>query len=658
MLSHRIAALAAPLALAAACRAPAPTADAPPGADRASARQPRAELAAALAADLEAVRHPSDGGGRAWLEAASPAVVSSPGRWTIRYQAGPLGIDAGGSVFLQVSPFWGWSTPQTVRPEALGYTEVTTAAAGLELEAQTLDEQLLGIRVGPRRMEAGEELRIVYGAGPGARADRFAEGDSRFWIAVDGDGDGVRKLLADSPGVAVAPGPPARLALTLPSAARPGEPVRVTVAVLDARGNAGVLFAGEVRFAGTVDDEPLAPAALPAALRLAAADAGRKTIAWTPPGEGVVRLAASVDDLTVESNPLQVAAAAGRILWGDLQNHSSFSDGSATPEEHFLYARDVAALDLYALTDHDHWGMLFLDQQPAMWQHVRELTRRFHEPGRFVTLLGFEWTNWVYGHRHVLYFEDDEGEDRVGIVSSVDPATDEPRELWAALAGRKALTIAHHTAGGPIATDWTIAPDPRFEPVTEIVSVHGSSEAPDSPGLIHQPVPGNFVRDALARGYRLGFLGSSDGHDGHPGLAHLASPSGGLAAILAEEATRGAVYEALMARHVYATNGPRIVLRASFGGHRIGAEVELGGGGGPIPGIPADTLVVQAIAPGEIERLDVVRSGQVEGFLCEGRRRCSLSVALTELRAGEYVYVRLVQTDGGAAWTSPFYFVD
>ena len=86
--------------------------------------------------------------------------------------------------------------------------------------------------------------------------------------------------------------------------------------------------------------------------------------------------------------------------------------------------------------------------------------------------------------------------------------------------------------------------------------------------------------------------------------------------------------------------------------------MKAGGAAGPIPGIPADTLVVQAIAPGEIERLDVVRSGQVEGFLCEDRRRCALSIALPDLRAGEYVYVRVVQTDGGAAWTSPFYFVE
>ena len=174
--------------------------------------------------------------------------------------------------------------------------------------------------------------------------------------------------------------------------------------------------------------------------------------------------------------------------------------------------------------------------------------------------------------------------------------------MWAALEGRRALTIAHHSAGGPISTDWSIPPHPELETVTEIVSVHGSSEAADSPGVIHRPVPGNFVRDALDRGYRLGFLGSSDGHDGHPGLAHLTSATGGLAAILAEDLTRDAIYDALNNRRVYATSGHRILLRASLGGHPMGSilspEDIHPDAPSNLPGIGADTLLVQAIAPG------------------------------------------------------------
>ena len=178
-----------------------------------------------------------------------------------------------------------------------------------------------------------------------------------------------------------------------------------------------------------------------------------------------------------------------------------------------------------------------------------------------MTLLGYEWTNWIFGHRHVLYFGG-EGE----VLSSVDRRFDHPQAALGWLRGQPAMTFAHHSAGGPVATDWRIAPDPVLEPLTEIVSVHGSSEAPDSPFPIYRPLAGNFVRDVLDDGYRLGFVGGGDGHDGHPGLTHLASPQmGGLAAILAEDLTRESILEAMRARRVYATNGPRIVLRVTLG---------------------------------------------------------------------------------------------
>jgi hypothetical protein len=334
------------------------------------------------------------------------------------------------------------------------------------------------------------------------------------------------------------------------------------------------------------------------------------------------------------------------VLWGDLHGHSNLSDGTGTPEDYFWYARDVAGLDIAALTDHDHWGMLLLDAHPELWDEIQQQTRRFHAPGRFVTLLGYEWTSWIHGHRHVLHF-DDEGK----LLSSLDPSYKSPVDLWRALAGQPVLTFAHHSAGGPVATNWAIPPDPVLEPVTEIVSVHGSSEAPDSPTPIYDPVAGNFVRDVLGRGYRFGFIGSGDGHDGHPGLAQLASPVGGLAAILSEERTREGVLAALRTRRVYATNGPRILLRTALGPYPMGSILTVGPGGSA-----SESLYVSVTSPQPLERIDLIRSGRVvDTFELKGERDAALERRVTELRPGEYVYVRVVQRDGGAAWSSPIY---
>jgi hypothetical protein len=203
-----------------------------------------------------------------------------------------------------------------------------------------------------------------------------------------------------------------------------------------------------------------------------------------------------------------------------------------------------------------------------------------------------------------------------------------------------------------VAVDWAVAPDPRFEPVTEVVSVHGSSEAADSPSRIYDAVAGNFVRDALDRGYRLGFVGSGDSHDGHPGNAHFAGPTGGLVAILSEELTRAGVLEALRARRVYATSGPRLLLRASLGEVRMGGVLSTATAGG------AQNLIVRAVGTGRLSHVDVVRSGAVvERLACDGALECSALRPLTNLRAGEYVYVRVVQEDGGLGWSSPV-FID
>jgi len=352
------------------------------------------------------------------------------------------------------------------------------------------------------------------------------------------------------------------------------------------------------------------------------------------------------EGIEAESNPMLVAPDAPRLLWADLHGHSNLSDGTGTPDDYYRYARDVAGLHVAALTDHDHWGVPFLDETPALWREIRDAAARFHAPGRFVTLLGFEWTSWLHGHRHVLYFEDDGP-----LVSSLDEATDDPAELWSALRGRPALTFAHHSAGAPVATNWAFAPDPALEPVTEVASVHGSSEAADAPHPIRAPVAGNFVRDALGRGYRLGFVGSGDSHDGHPGLAQLASPSGGgLAAIFAAEPTREAVLAALRARHCYATNGPRIVLEATLADRPMGSVVPPG----------SHPLRARVLSPGALERVDVVRGPDVllsARAAVEDQREASLEEELQDLHPGEFVFVRAVQRDGGAAWSSPF-FVD
>src|SRR5262249_4893397 len=159
------------------------------------------------------------------------------------------------------------------------------------------------------------------------------------------DGDGVRQVLTDSPTIDVAAGPPARMVVTLPTTARPGDTVRLTFAVLDARGNANVAVEGDVVLAelsGGLD--------LPTSVALTAADGGHKTLDVPVRREGIYRVGAQAPNgIAAVSNPMLVAPGVRRVLWADLHGHSNLSDGTGIPEDYFRYARDVAALDVAAL---------------------------------------------------------------------------------------------------------------------------------------------------------------------------------------------------------------------------------------------------------------------------------------------------------------------
>ena len=85
---------------------------------------------------------------------------------------------------------------------------------------------------------------------------------------------------------------------------------------------------------------------------------------------------------------------------GEVHAHTADSDGIAGPEEAYEYARDVGNADFFAVTDHSH----YLSQE----LYAKQITKAnsYNEPGRFVTLYGYEmtWNNGcaLWGHANIL----------------------------------------------------------------------------------------------------------------------------------------------------------------------------------------------------------------------------------------------------------------
>ncbi len=639
--------------------APPDEAESETGAARPAATSARLDVHEALVADRGRPRHPADGAGRWWLvEGDDPVRAGGRGRYTFEFEVGPEGIAEGGAIYLVIPPFWGWSPPHPESPARPGFSEVQTLSEGVRFALRQADSHLLEAKVEGRALRAGERVSLVYGAGSaGARVDRYAEEESRFALAVDGNGDGMRALLDEDVAIRVLPMAAARLVVHGPSTARPGEPLELVAALLDGLGSAGVEAEGELEVSGLPDSfgaparVRLGPGAR-ARIPFTAAEEGlfRARVIWRGPGSGPGEEHRSAAAWSAESNPLRIGDGP-RLLWLDLHGHSNLTDGTGTPEAYFDYARHVAGLDGAALTDHDAWGLRPLERHPELWERVVAAARAANEPGRFLALPGFEWTSWIHGHRHVVFF----GE-RAPLLSSLEPGTDSPEGLWAALEGLDALSIPHHMAGGAQALDWRPVGPEAIEPVVELVSVHGSSDHEACPLRLHGAVAGNFARARLIEGRRFGWIGSGDSHDGHPGLAHLAGASGGLAGVEAESPEAGAVLAALRARRVFATSGPRIAVRATLGQAPMGSVLVLGDLPARVPvtfqvAAPAPLAAIELIGPaGAIEALDPLGAREAEGTFWIERER------LLDMGGAAFLFLQVVQSDHHRAWTSPWFF--
>jgi tellurite resistance-related uncharacterized protein len=183
----------------------------------------------------------------------------------------------------------------------------------------------------------------------------------------------------------------------------------------------------------------------------------------------------------------------------------------------------------------------------------------------------------------------------------------------------------------------------------ELYSVWGSSEMPAADGntrpikSVKGEQAGRHVREALKRGFQLGFMGGGDIHDGRPGDdLHNRQPecSGyadlypqGFTAVSTPLLTRESVFDALAARSCYASTRRGIY-----------AEMKLENG----------RLAVQAAAEDGIAEAVLVVNGESAARVGpEGDPRVLDTAWPVKLGQRDFAYVRISTTRGDLAWLSP-----
>ena len=536
--------------------------------------------------------HAQEAFGKLELDVTEPLVAGS---WqTIRqtYTVGEIPVEAGGA-FLVGRHFQSYWFPsgtnfQTEDPAGEGYVSVESSNPEARFVAATMEwHGLHGIaevgtppvvfRLQGTRLNPGDQVIVTYGDtsrdSRGLRIQDYSNDAVPLPIYLDFQGNGDF-LFLPLQSYEVAGREVFAVHGFAPSTVETGETFTVSVRSEDKHLNraSGPIPAYQVRVNGK---------------EFGRVEAGEEAISLLEgvhfDEPGVYRFGFESPDgaITGHSNPIWVRSRhENHVYWGDTHGHSGFAEGLGTPDGYFRFAREDSRLDFLTHSEHDAW------MDDYEWEVLRSNVERFHEEGKFVAFLGYEWTvsTRVGGHHNVL-FRTPEGRKRVPLQSA--PVLS---QLYQRLAEENdqedVLIIPHaHQAG-----EWRQS-HPVMERLVEIMSGHGNFEW--------------FGKRYLEFGHQVGFIAASDDHFSHPGYSapflYAYTQRSGLSAVQAPEKTSNAIFDAMRARRTYATTGQRIILDVNLNGSPMGSRTEFA---------PARRIQGRVMGTAAIDKVTLVKNGK------------------------------------------------
>jgi len=273
---------------------------------------------------------------------------------------------------------------------------------------------------------------------------------------------------------------------------------------------------------------------------------------------------------------LLVPSAAGaqqRVFFGNLHSHTSYSDGSGTPQQAYVQARDQGQLHFLAITEHNHAqaesgaaadrrdGVLIATnpslyvgpQAEALIPTANALTQN----GQFVALYGQEFSSISKGNHVNVYAVNDvipvangEFDDLVTWLEQ-HPASDNAAPI--VQFNHPARNRPPHEYGEDdfSAADWLT----RFGRFVSLIEVWNGPALTRTNGHEPNEVMEDQFLAYLNRGFQLAPTADQDNHYFTWGTITEART-----AVIAPSLTSGDLLAALRARHVYATEDSNLEL--------------------------------------------------------------------------------------------------
>ncbi|MEZ5361982.1 MAG: hypothetical protein R2748_06445 [Bryobacterales bacterium] len=400
------------------------------------------------------------------------------------------------------------------------------------------------------------------------------------------------------------------------------------------------LYAGRIRLdevgAGPVDEEMLVGASdLPAPVEVSDAEPAPDPPLW-------------------KTYRMRVNGRDYHVTWGDLHRHTDLSfDGQSDGSlyDTYRYAIDAAEMDFLGPSEH----LLPQDDlSDYVWRMVDKTVDVYKLPNVFYPLLNYERTvAYPDGHRNIVSRSRGYQPIRIQVADTPSGATETDQlELWKKLLGGKDIPDGFsipHTTATQMGTDWRYN-DERVERLVEIYQGNRDSYeyygAPKA-AVADQILVGGYITsgairekgyvwNALAKGYKMGFIASSDHRTTHMSYAAVYTP----------ERAYSSIWDSLYARRTYAATD-NIIVDFQSAGHAMGEE---------FTSAEPPSLEIGVIGTGEIAQIDVIKDNAIVYTAHPGVQELSFSYTDRSAEPGEhYYYVRVQQQDGNMAWASPIW---
>jgi hypothetical protein len=604
--------------------------------------------------------------GTAEIVPCEPAIAATYGTWKIIYRIGDITIKPGGIIRINIP--LRFSMPQTQNPKDEGFmtvrcsnkdvcfhtdynkidkSDMTSIVADNDYEEAYVETWGLSffVYIDKGELIKNDIITFIYGergfGSPGARTQEFTQ-QVEFAVSVDSNGRSEAPysgffLVDDPPKLKILPDKVHKIEISSNSVISNNDPGRANIISKDFYNN----YIKETKFEISIKNRD-----------------GNLCVEKKPDyninilskeNYSVIEIIDRSTNNIGASNPILKTKINNKynIYWGDIHGHCLLDDGLGTLEEYLEYGRNMSNLDFCAATPHDATETLLSDDE---WVHTKECVKRYYEPGRFVTLLAYEYNEEILGGDKNIYYREDDGP----LYRCKDKESNTPEKLFRLLKDKDVLVIPHHTTSKLFGTNWDYF-DQDLIRIAEIYSTWGNSESPHCKHKLKAASEyenGKTIIDALNRGYRLGIIASSDSHEGHPGnnwwMRGYKGYKGGLIAVFAENLTREDIWDAIYQRRVYGTMGERIILDFQINGNLMGSEIT-------IKDEECLEFFISVIGTKKLNNIYLIKNGEIhKNFKAEDQSfTCSFLEDPEEKEA--YYYIRAEQEDDSLAWSSPIW---